>query len=222
MIEEKSELEGLFEKENNRKSAVYLSVVSISVTLALSIYATISTISLINDRTISLVECPASFENDAPVLLSTLKSSSPEKIDKWIKGFSRRFITRMFPRSKEDVEAFTKYLSDHSSGRLHKYFNSMYENKSELESFVSSGNYYSFYAKNHLEIRVRELGGGWVVEVDGFLTKRTKNTEIRSTPTVRIEIKKGDVTIENPEGLYVYESNIEEVVDYVTGVKKDN
>lgn len=218
---DREELGGLVDKENEINKSLLIGVVTIVVSSTVSILSVKSIFSIMEDKRIALVECPRSYENDSPVLLKTIKESNSVKKDKWIKGFARNYITRMFPRSGEDAQSFFKYLSNHSLGKTKRYVDGLVDEMEDIKTFIDSGNFYSFYAKNHLETRVRSLSSDeWVVEVDGYLTKRFQSMETRTTPTVRISVRFGDVTTINPEGLYVFESNIEEVTDYVSGRKK--
>ena len=88
---------------------------------------------------------------------------------------------------------------------------------------VKNGFYYRFYPKSDNDLRIRTVQGKnnqWIVEIDGYLIKRMSVTQERYTPTLRYTVEAGTPTIDNPEGLYVIEGDVEQITDYVSGRKE--
>jgi hypothetical protein len=210
--------------ENSKLSFLVFVFAALSVVMA--IYSAYSIIYFTTDRSVPLVACPRNFVLDAPVLMKTIREETPIVQDRWIRGFTRRFIEAQFPRTGLDVKPFFSYVSTHSDGDVHTKFSSLLEEHVEVEHIVSGGSFYRFYPK-HVElsssaVRIRAVTPGkeWVVEVDGYLVKKMGQVTERFTPTLRYTVESKKPTIENPEGLYVTEGTIEQITDYVSETKE--
>jgi hypothetical protein len=216
---EQDELKPLVEKE---AATNWLSIVSgafLAIATFVSISSILSIIEISQDDTIPLVVCPEVYDIDSPVLMKTVSSSSPEMKDKWIKGFVRRFLQAQFPRSSQDAEAHVDYVLNHSKGNVKSVYKGYMDQIVDFKGLIDQGFYYAFYPNNTLDVRIRSTGNGgeWAVEIDGFMVRTAGSKEERTTPTLNYVIKTGDHTMKNPEGLYVTESNIIEIADYVSG-----
>jgi hypothetical protein len=219
----KDDLGPLVEKEAATNSLSLVAGVFLAIAVFLSISSIIDIARVLNDNTIPLVTCPRAFELDAPVLMKTVALSDKDIKDKWIKGFMRRVMQSQFPRSVSDAERSLKYVVNHSEGRVHKRYLGFLNDLEPFKVLLQGHFFYAFYPTNSLSIRIRGTGtsGEWAVEVDGFMIRYVGNKEERTTPTLRYVIKAGDHTMENPEGLYVIDSNILEYADYVSGRKEN-
>ena len=220
---EKDELKPLVEKEAATNWLAVVSGVFLAIATFVSVSSFLGIISILNDDTIPLVTCPRVYSVDAPVLLKTVSLSSPQVKDKWIKGFIRRFVQSQFPRSPDDAEAHLKFIIAHTTGLVRRAYVGYLDELPEFKSLLQQDFYYAFYPNNSLDVRIRSTGitGQWAVEIDGFLVRYANNKEKRTTPTLHYVVEAGDHTLENPEGLYVTDSNILEIADYVSGREKD-
>jgi len=154
-----------------------------------------------------------------------LKEEGIKEKDRWVRGFVRRFILAQFPRTKEDVKKSFKYVKDHSTDSVRFKYEKLLSDAEKISENID-GTHYQFYPKvsdsgYDLRIRKGDSSDEWVVEIDGYLVKKMNNNEERYFPTLKYKIKAGKATLQNPEGLYVVEANIERIVDYVSG-KKEN
>lgn len=181
-----------------------------------------STYTLLTDRTIPLVSCPRVYDMDAPIVMNTISNEGPIQQDRWIRGFMRRFIVNQFPRTPEDAEKGFKYVVDHSYGAVERKYKAFLGDISTIRELIRNGHYFKFYPSNSLDMRIRKSDASdiYLVEIDGFLVKRAGNIQERFTPTLRYKIKLEKSTIDNPEGIYVLESSIDSVIDYVSGRKE--
>lgn len=215
----KDELKPLIEKEAATNSLLVTSGIFLAVAAFLSIISIKDIFSIINDNSIPLVVCPKAYELDSPVIMKTISEANLEKKDQWIKGFMRRFMQRQFPRSAEDAEESLNYIVNHSTGSVRNKYLSYLDNLDGFKSLVGQKYYYAFYPTNTLDIRIRSTGktGEWIVEMDGFMIRYVGDKESRSTPTLRYTVQALEHTLENPEGLYVVDSNILDIADYVSG-----
>ena len=220
---EQDELKPLVEKE---AATNWLSIVAgafLAIATFVSISSIIGIISISQDETIPLVICPSVYEIDSPVLMKTISAAKPEMKDKWIKGFVRRVLQAQFPRTSQDAETHVTYIMNHSKGDVRRLYEGYFEEIDAFKTLIDQGYYYAFYPNNTLEVRIRSTGNGgeWAVEVDGFMVRTAGSKEERTTPTLNYVIKTGEHTLKNPEGLYVVESNIIEIADYVSGRRDD-
>lgn len=220
---EQDELKPLLEREAATNWLLIVSGIFLAVATFVSISSFLNIISILNDDTIPLVTCPRVYELDSPVLLKTVANSPKEVKDKWIKGFMRRFIQAQFPRSAEDAEKHLKFIVNHSTGSVQNAYEGYLDELEEFKGLLKQNFYYAFYPNNTLDVRIRSTGssGEWAVEIDGFMIRYASSKEERTTPTLRYTVKAGDHTMENPEGLYVTDSNILEIADYVSGREED-
>lgn len=200
-----------------------LAGIFIGLALGIAGHAVMSTYNMLTDRSVPVVVCPRNFDLDAPVLMKTIEDKGVQAQDRWIRGFMRRFITMQFPRSEQDVEPFFDYIVKHSKGNVQYKFKTLLKDKTDIADMVKNGYYYKFYPKDSLDLRIRTVQGNnnrWAVEIDGYLVKRMSVTQERFTPTLRYTVESGEPTIDNPEGLYVIEGEVEQITDYVSGRKE--
>lgn len=198
--------------------------VIIALFLVIVAHTALSIISMLSDRSVPVVVCPRPSDLDAPVLMKTLDQESLVVQDRWIRGFTRRFVMSLFPRTPQDVKPFYTYVVNHSEGATKRKFQGYVKDSEEIASLVRSFNFYKFYPKNSQDVRIRTVQGysnRWVVEVDGYLVKRMNVTQERFTPTLRFTVEAQKATIDNPEGLYVIEFENEQITDYVSGRKEN-
>ena len=201
-----------------------LAGIFIGLALGIAGHASMSTFNMLTDRSVPVVVCPRNFDLDSPVLMKTIEDKGVKNQDRWIRGFMRRFITMQFPRSEKDVPTFFDYIVKHSKGNVQYKFKTLLKDKEDIADMVKNGYYYKFYPKNSLELRIRTVQGKtnqWIVELEGYLVKRMSVTQERFTPTLRYTVESGEPTIDNPEGLYVIEGEVEQITDYVSGRKEN-
>lgn len=195
----------------------------IGLALVIIAHAGISMYNMLSDRSVPVVVCPRSFDLDAPVIMKTIDARGLKNQDRWIRGFMRRFITSLFPRTKEDAKSFFQYVIDHSKGDINYKYKTLMVDIDEVSDMIKNEYYYRFYPKDNNDVRIRTVQGTnnrWVVEIDGYLIKRMSLTQERFTPTLRYVVEAGEPTIDNPEGLYVIEGDVEQITDYVSGRKE--
>lgn len=220
-LEEQDEMSELYIKKDAQDSVVILCTIASGIFLLLSVHFVWDISSKASDRSIPLVECPKSYELDSPVILPVLREASAKSKDQWIRGFVRKFVIRQFPRNQKDSEMFFKHVASRSQGDVKKMYEKRLDNIEKFNALLNDGFLYSFYPKNSLDVRIRAQGNGrWVVEIDGTLVHQMREQEVRTFPTLRYVIEAGPVTLENPEGLYVIEANIDQYADFVSGEKK--
>jgi hypothetical protein len=221
---EKDKIRDLAYNEVLTDQLIILFGIFIALSFAVIGHTIYSVVEMTNDKSIPVVICPRNYELDAPVVMKTLKASTPRETDKWIRGFLRRYVTYQMPRKGAEVNKFFDYVAKHSAENtaVKNKYESMRDESKEIAEIVEHGTYYMFYPTSSTDgVRIREKGSNeWAVEVDGYLVKRVNGNEQRYTPTLKYLIKAGAATYENPEGLYVTEANIEEITDYVAGNTK--
>lgn len=217
-------LKDLVEQEVLTGGLRTLAAVFIGLALLIGFHAVYTIFNMLGDRTVPIVMCPREYNLDAPVLMKTIKDNGNQAQDRWIRGFMRRYILNQFPRHKDDVAPFFTYIYNHSKGSIQTKFASYLKDKEDIAEMVKNGWYYKFYPQDSKKLRIRPVQGNpsqWVVEIDGYLIKRMTLTTERFAPTLRYTVETGQPTMDNPEGLYVIDGNIEQFVDYVSG-KKEN
>lgn len=217
-------LKDLVEQEVLTGGLRTLSAIFIGLALLIGFHSVYTIVKMLGDRSLPLVVCPREYTLDAPVVMKTIERSSIKSQDRWIRGFMRRFLTYQFPRSVQDVKPFFNYIYNHSKGDINLKFESYLKDVEAIQDMVKYGNYFRFYPKDSKDLRIRPVDGytnRWVVEIDGYLIKKMSLTTERFTPVLRYTVESGEPTMDNPEGLYVIEGNIEQYVDYVSG-KKEN
>lgn len=221
---ESEQVSELVEKKTETSSLLTAMVVFIAVSLAIVVHSAYSIYDMVTDDSIPLTVCPRSYDLDAPVLLKTInKTNSLVVQDRWIRGFVRRYLTKLYPRTAGDVSSFYEYVKDHSDGSLYYKYEGYLANSKEIESLISSGYSYKFYPKSMDQILIRTEEGSttsWRVDVDGYLLKSVSKLVDRSTPTIKLKIKAVNPTIKNPEGLVVTSLDVETIADYVSGRKE--
>ena len=202
-------------------------LVLISAFIAFSIFLTghalVSIYQMATDDSVPMVVCPRTEDLDAPVVLDVLKDTKSLYIqDRWIRGFVRRYILNLFPRTEEDAGPFYTYVRDHSKGRARIKYEAYLNDLQKIKDTIRSGNKIVFYPKQSKDVKIDRTKNKneWVVEVDGYMIKYYEGEE-RSTPTVRFTVEAGEPTKENPEGLYVTELHTKVIADYVSGREVD-
>jgi hypothetical protein len=218
---EKDELGPLLEKEAASSRLNIVAGAFLAVAAFLSVTCLVDIINIVGDDSIPLVACPKAYDLDAPVLMKTIKSSGAAEKDKWVKGFIRRFIQAQFPRSPLESKASLEYVAAHARGAVKRRYEGYLDRLKEFNKLLDDNYYYSYYVSNSLDTRIRASGssGEWAVEVDGFLVRSAGTLEERTSPSLHYVIRAGEHTMANPEGLYVIDSNLLEVADYVSGRK---
>lgn len=217
-------LEKLAQREVLNTQLRTLAGLFIGLSLVIISHAIMTSYSMLTDKSVPVVVCPRTFDLDAPVLMKTIDATGLKAQDRWIRGFVRRFITMQFPRTKEDAQPFFEYVVAHSKGNIKYKYESLLEDIKAISEMIDSGFFYRFYPKSEQELRIRTVQGRndqWIIEIDGFLVKRMMTMQERYNPTLRYTIEAGLPTIENPEGLYVVDGDIEQITDYVSGRKEN-
>lgn len=210
------------EERDTANNAVQLSLsIFIGLTALLLFHALYSIYDYATDNSVPLVTCPRSFDLEAPVLMNSITQESLTH-DRWIRGFMRRFMTYQFPRTGDDAEKMFRYIRDHSRGEVKDKYKSYVKDIDIVSDHIRAGYYHRFYPKNSRDMRIRKPDNDkyWIVEIDGWLVSKYGIEVERSIPTLRYKVEVGTPTLTNPEGLYVVESNVEQIIDYVSGRKK--
>lgn len=195
----------------------------IALALLIGFHAVYGIYNMLTDKSVPLVVCPRAFDLDAPVLMKTIKDTGPVAQDRWIRGFMRRYITSQFPRVPADVEPFFSYVSKHSTGYVKNRYEALLRDREDISSMVGAGWFYQVYPKASSELKISTIQGynnRWQVELDTYMIKNMTLSKERFTPTLRYTVQAGDPTIDNPEGLYVIETDVEQITDYVSGNKE--
>ena len=216
-------LEKLAQKEVLNTQLKNLAGVFIGLSLIIIAHAVSTTYNMLTDNSVPVVVCPRTFELDAPVIMNTIDAAGIKSQDRWIRGFVRRFITKQFPRTKQDAKPFFEYIIAHSKGEIKYKYQNLMQDVEGISDFIDLGFFYRFYPKSEQELRIRPVQDRtdqWVIELDGFLIKRMGDVQERYNPTLRYTVEAGTPTLENPEGLYVVAGDIEQITDYVSGRKE--
>jgi hypothetical protein len=222
----KGDADELLERESSSRLLSRICIIFIGFSIAFCAHSVYSMVGFLTDASIPLVTCPRNYVVDAPVLMKPIRDESALTQDRWIRGFTRRYILSSFPRVKDDVIPFFQFLVDHSEGEVKVKYQSLLKDTEEIQAIINSGSYYKFYPKHvddggsAIRIRPAEEAGKWVVEVDGYLVKKMNNIQERYTPTLRYTVEAGKPTLTNPEGLYVTDGTIEQITDYVSNTKE--
>lgn len=229
------ETEDLIERDKSSSALMKTSLVFVGVALFFSIHSIISIFHYVGDDTVPLVNCPRSFDLDAPVLMKSIAVENTQVQDRRIRGFIRRFITAQLPRTTADLDPFFEFIVTHSENRVKDHYQSFLNGKDEIANFIKSGFYIRFYPKytlaslssdprrtddSGLRIRKSDKPNLYVIEQDGYLVKKMDKIQERTNITLRYEVVVGGQTLHNPEGLYVSDANLEQITDFVSGNKE--
>lgn len=218
---QKDAFEEIAEKEMLSSEVRTLAGIFIGLALVIILHAVWTMVAMLTDRSIPVVICPRTYELDAPVLMKTVGTDTLKSQDRWIRGFVRRYIQAQFPRTVADVKPSFSYVKNHSKGMVRRRYQALLNDSEEISRIVLMGMKYRFYPAGRESVRIRpENKDRWVVEVDGYLVKDMVAAQERETPTLRYIIEAGVPTIDNPEGLYVVETDVEKITDYVSGTKE--
>lgn len=221
-MSDNKELRSLIEEDAHSNRLTVMASLFLAFALFVGGHSIYKIIQLSVDNSVPIVNCPKAYSLDAPVILKPVAESETKNKDRWVRGFVRRFVHNQFPRVKEDVAPFLSWVTAHTRGGIHSKYGELARNSSTVENMVDNGYFFRFYPKDSEDVRIRasDVPGKWVVEIEGYLIKRTGSTEERTSPTLRYEIEADKATLDNPEGLYVTSTNIEVITDYVSGRKK--
>lgn len=223
-INEKDKIDELVENEVLSNSIIMLFVIFISLSVLIAGHSILTMVKMSTDKSIPLVICPQTYDLDAPVVMSTIKDAGIVGQDRWIRGFIRRYVSAQFPRTGQDAREKFKYLVNHSKNNVAFKYQEFLDEIEEITKFIDSGNYYKFYPIDSKDIRIRnypDTKDTWVVEIDGYLIKRSSGKEERYSPTLKYIVQAGESNMDNPEGLYVIDTSLEQITDYVAGSKKE-
>lgn len=219
-----SQVSGLVEQKTELSFLMGAIILFIASSLAIIGYSGYSIFNMLTDESIPLTVCPRSYDLDAPVILETInETNSLVAQDRWIRGFVRRYLTNLYPRTAKDVSKFYGYIRDHSDGDLYYKYEAYAANSKEIENMIDAGYSLKFYPKGMDQILIRTEEGSkssWRVDVDGYLVKSITKLVERTTPTIKLTIKAVPPTQKNPEGLVVTTLDVETIIDYVSGRKE--
>nr|BFD64832.1 hypothetical protein BdHM001_35130 [Bdellovibrio sp. HM001] len=212
---------GLAKKTEGELRVEALAYSFMAMMFVIGAYCLISIGNKLQDETIPVVICPKTYNLDSPVLLPVVRSGSIAEKDRYVKGFIRKLVINQFPRNAEDAKEFYTYVANRSKGSFGNLYKKLSKNDKAAANLISSGFYLSFYPKDSQSIRVRATSAGsqWRVEIDGYMVKKMAEDEVRKVVTLQYTVESGDVTISNPEGLYVTDSNTEEYKDFISEQK---
>lgn len=226
-IIDESDTKEMVERQIASNLLIRLSYLFIALSIVYAVHSIGSIFKYATDNSVPLVNCPLAYELDAPVLMKPLRDENPKAKDRWIRGFIRRYIQSQFPRNSEDFTAFTTYVANHSKYAVKDKYESLLIDKEQIMKFIEAQFFYKFYPKfglgdgSDIRIRANDIPDQYVVEVDGYLIKRMNKIQERFTPTLRYVVEMGKPTLQNPEGIYVVDANIEQITDYVSGTKEN-
>lgn len=219
---DKEQIKDLAEQEVLSTKLVILFTIFVSLSIGIIAHAGYSVYAMLADKTIPVVVCPVEYNLDAPVVMKTIDKSSAKVTDRWIRGFMRRFITYQFPRKGVEAKPFFTYLANHSKDHVQLKYQELVDEIKQITDFIEGGFYYRFYPTDSKQMRISKNESSknlWTVEIDGFLIKKMGNKEERYNPTLKYVVESGESNIDNPEGLYVIDANLEQITDYVSGNK---
>lgn len=216
-----SEVQDLAQKEDSIATAFLLFVLAGALFGTSVFFDVLEIRNKLLDKTVPIVECPVSFELDSPRLLKVIREGSDSSKERWIRGFVRRYVQAQFPRNGVDAETFLPHVIGRSKKEVKKYYQSLFGSLKQFKGLIDQGFYYRVYPVGRTAMRIRLSSvSRWVVEFDVVMVQQMNGNEKRSFPTLRYTIEAGEVTLDNPEGLYVVESNTDTYVDYMTGERK--
>lgn len=174
------------------------------------------------DKTRPVYSCPREYNTDAPVIMKTIKDNGQKSVDRWIRGFMRRYINYQFPRREQEVKPFFSYVSKHSRDVVKYKYDTLLHDIDAVSKIIGGGTYYKYYARDSKDLIIRPIDGSskWAVSLDVYLVKKIGMKEERYNPTLNFIIETGPANIDNPEGLYVIEANIDQITDFVSGNTK--
>lgn len=222
------QLKDFTENERENSKAIREVILFSALGLALILHSGYSVFQMLFDDSIPLVVCPREYDLDKPVIMKTIDQNNETYIqDRWLRGFIRSYTMSLFPRTDADVEPFFTYIKDHSSPEIAYKYQGYLDSADGIKRLVETGQSIKFYPKaGNVRIRPTQSLGTkqteWVVEVDGFFNKGSKNTSERTLPTIRFTIESTAATKTNPEGLVVTELIFDDsIADKVSSRKKD-
>jgi hypothetical protein len=220
-INVESDLVELLDKEEVKLISVKLFVISFFIFILITAINLWESYSKLSDERIQVVSCPKSFENNSPVLLKVIRDVPASQKDKWVKSFISKFFINQFPINVADAEASLKYVVDHSTGSVNDLYETRLDNIKEFQTIMEDGYFFEAYPKNSYDIRIRAKNNKlFVVQFEAYLIHHVNGGKVGKTIMMNYEVEIGDVTLSNPEGLYVSETNLESYKDYITGEKK--
>jgi hypothetical protein len=236
LIIDTKDTQDIIDRDNASSALARTSMVFAGVAIFFCIFNLTSIVHYLRDDTVPLVDCPRSFELDAPVIMKTISSGKAEIQDRRLRGFIRRYITAQLPRTEEDVVPFFTFIVDHSTNFVKDRYESFLNSKLDISNFIKSGYYMRFYPKfalssvenknpegtsdSGLRIRKSDTPDLYIIEQDGYLVKRMGKVQERTNIVLRYEVKTGQQTRLNPEGLYVVGGTIDKITDFITGNKE--
>lgn len=225
-FEEFGNAEDIVDEKDAESSFSIALGVFIAMSLVLISYSFYTAYEFSTDDSVPLVVCPRDYTLDAPVIMTRLDDNRDYVHERWVRGFIRRFSTKLFPRTKADVKPFYEYIVNHSKYEVADEYAARLEDLEDIESAVDSGQFIQMYAKGGgLELRIRPQDESandrktWVIEMDAYVVINDGLSQIRETPVLRFVVESASPTITNPEGLYVVEYENKYTVDYVSGNK---
>ena len=220
-MNENKDFKELDERDKARSLAINTLSLFIGLSALILFHALYSMYDFATDDSVPLVVCPRSFELDAPVLMEKIGEETLTQ-DRWLRGFVRRFVTYQFPRTEDDAPKFYEYVKNHSVGAVHQKYLAYVKDIDSIKALIGDGYFYKFHPKNSQDIAIRKPNEDmeWIVEIDGWIVARYGMEIERFAKTLRYRIKFGKPTITIPEGLYVAESSVDEILDYVSGRTK--
>ena len=218
-IIDKEALSGLDAKDKARINLLNLIGVLIGLVALMFVHNIYSIYTMWTDESIPLVMCPKSFELDRPVVLKTLSEADKVDVDNMIKGFSLAFVTRLFPRTKEDAKPFFEYIANHTEGLLNKKYEARVDSIKKIENAIDIGNYIKLYIADSQDIKVRKISNSesWRVIMKAYLHKRKIGEMEKTQPKIELVVRYVGATVSNPEGFIVDDIKIRHIVDPIAG-----
>jgi len=221
-LEDDASAEEIVERVDEKDAYVSIFAVFIGLCISMILYSGYVIYDFSTDDSVPLTVCPRDYTLDAPILMNRIQDHRSIVHERWIRGFSRRYLTKMFPRTKADVKPFYEYLASRSKEGVKSEYEARLEDIELIASAVDGGKYNSFYAKDGgKNIRIRPVKDSspqeWIIEQDGYMIINDGLMQKRDTPVVRLKVQAGSPTKYNPEGLYVIEKNVKYTEDYVSG-----
>ncbi len=219
-----NETTDLIENHAASRALSRISFVFVAFSIAFTLHSVYSIMRYLTDKSVPLVVCPRSYYLDAPILLQPVRTADAFVRDRWIRSFMRRFVTSSFPRVSKDIRPFWEYVASHSTGAVMRKYRKRLKEEREIAIAIDGGFHYRFYPKTDpTAFRIRpdaENKDEWTIEIDGYMVKKLGMLQERYTPTLKYKVAAVRPDIDNPEGLVVIESSIEQITDYVTGSKE--
>lgn len=226
MKDDQDESLDILEIDRQAREAAYLRLFRNSLFVAVVLFALAGSVSNFSDDSVLSYSCPAAGTVDAPVELVRLESVKDGlQHTNLVKGFARRMVRWMHPRSPREAEAFYPLVARHSVGRLKMDYLARVEDMKKVKSVLDQGRYVALYPLNESEIAIRKVEGEsrWIIRFEANRVKREGNRSFgRTRVDVTMSVVREETDIDGSwSGFYLESVKYETQTDAVAGNKEE-